>query len=212
VASPDLAQMMRDAAPAISAVVYDAPDMSKALDYVVSLCEQKSPAVLLVDEPGTETGPVDEESGRPTRAKRVLAAPDLPKKTFDAFTKQCEAKGWQLVRDNIRAFASGVDIGVNLVDHAIADTATCIIQTTNEDVLLASAVCEISVIIVPTSGLLPDMRAALPLLRDFMKKKTKAGGTYSTFITGSSRTGDIEQVLTLGAHGPIELHIILLEG
>ncbi|MBT6273168.1 MAG: LUD domain-containing protein [Chromatiales bacterium] len=32
------------------------------------------------------------------------------------------------------------------------------------------------------------------------------------FITGPSRTGDVEQVLQLGAHGPKRLHVILLEG
>ncbi len=32
------------------------------------------------------------------------------------------------------------------------------------------------------------------------------------FVTGPSRTGDIEQKLQLGAHGPIRLHIVLVDG
>ena len=32
------------------------------------------------------------------------------------------------------------------------------------------------------------------------------------FITGPSRTGDIEQRIQLGAHGPRRLHIVLVEG
>jgi L-lactate dehydrogenase complex protein LldG len=31
-------------------------------------------------------------------------------------------------------------------------------------------------------------------------------------VTGPSRTGDIEQLLTLGAHGPTALHVVLVTG
>lgn len=56
----------------------------------------------------------------------------------------------------------------------------------------------------------------VPTLRDLsatLKEQLSASGTnYLSITTGPSRTADIERVLTIGVHGPKELHILLLEG
>lgn len=209
-ATSDLVQLLHDKAPTANAVAVTVSDMTKALEYVADICDKKTPCVLLMDDPKAEQGSPDQESGLPTRVRRVLAAPDLPTKSFNAFKKICDQRGWDLLRADLRDYASGIDIGIITAAHAVAESATCIIKTNSEEILLAGAVCEICIVLVHKADLLENLHAAAPFVREFMTGSTD--GTYTSFITGPSRTGDIEQVLTLGAHGPIELHIIVLEG
>jgi L-lactate dehydrogenase complex protein LldG len=63
------------------------------------------------------------------------------------------------------------------------------------------------VVLARREQLLPDLPAAFALL------KSKYGSDYPSlisFITGPSRTGDIERILVLGAHGPKRLTILCI--
>ncbi|MCX6865152.1 MAG: LUD domain-containing protein, partial [Verrucomicrobia bacterium] len=64
------------------------------------------------------------------------------------------------------------------------------------------------VIIARCSQLMPDLTSALSLVRE------KHGAHYPSMIsliTGPSRTGDIERILVLGAHGPKQLTIFCIQ-
>ena len=57
-----------------------------------------------------------------------------------------------------------------------------------------------------------ELLAGLP--EAFALVKSKYGANYPSlisFITGPSRTGDIERILVLGAHGPKKLTVIIIE-
>jgi L-lactate dehydrogenase complex protein LldG len=82
-------------------------------------------------------------------------------------------------------------------------------NTDKEDVRLSGMISEIHILVLQKSQIYPDLPSVAQILRDRMKDGKR---TYSTFITGPSRTADIERVGAIGVHGPLELHIILLEG
>jgi L-lactate dehydrogenase complex protein LldG len=66
------------------------------------------------------------------------------------------------------------------------------------------------IIVVAGKDIAGDYESVLARLRAACGK----GGMPRTvnFITGPSRSGDIEQTLLLGAHGPRRLHVIVVKG
>ena len=56
--NPELVEAFCAKAALVNAVVQELPNMEATLQYVVDVCEQKSPAEMLDDEPGTPKGPL----------------------------------------------------------------------------------------------------------------------------------------------------------
>ena len=108
---------------------------------------------------------------------------------------------------SMRKQLSGVDIGFSYGDIGIAETGTIVMNCPDEELRLATMICEYHVCILHKSKIVSDGFASENLLQEFMLDAPN----YTAFITGPSRTADIERVLTIGVHGPLELHILVLE-
>lgn len=100
--------------------------------------------------------------------------------------------------------ASKAKIGINEVDGAIAETGSLIEISDKIQKRLVSSLPEIHIAILPKSRIFPDLKSALKSLSSHLN-------TYVTFISGPSRTADIERVLTIGVHGPEKLIIVCIE-
>ena len=100
-------------------------------------------------------------------------------------------------------------VGVVRAAKGIAQTGTCIVVTDDESVRLDTMLPEVSVILLNSADILPDLPSAAPFLRE---QQTQGRASYVSFITGPSRTADIERVSAIGVHGPLELHIVLIGG
>jgi L-lactate dehydrogenase complex protein LldG len=207
-AHKSLVAAFKEKAALAAAKVIEAADMDEALRHVVRICEEKAPCELLAPEPGTETGPLS-ENRLPTRKQRLIAAPGLDDKDFAALEKACAAKGWLCIREGLRKHLAGFDVGLAWAEAGVAASGTCIVPSGNEEVRLATMICESSVLLLRASTIKPDLPSVAGRLREM---QSTGKPTYTAFITGPSRTADIERVLAIGVHGPLELHIILLEG
>lgn len=96
------------------------------------------------------------------------------------------------------------DVGITTAQAAIAETGTLVLDSTYEHHRLVSLVPPMHIAIVNASKICETLADALTLLR-----KEKEISPAVTFITGPSRTADIELTLTVGVHGPQELYVII---
>jgi L-lactate dehydrogenase complex protein LldG len=66
----------------------------------------------------------------------------------------------------------------------------------------------VHIVVASSSQILKDIRDGLDFLR---KKYTNRLPSMISLVTGASRTADIEKTLVLGAHGPKELVLFLID-
>lgn len=90
---------------------------------------------------------------------------------------------------------------------AIAETGTLLLLSGPQTPGSVSLLPETHIVIVPVGRIVATMEDAFALLRAERGKLPRA----VNFISGPSRTGDIEQTIVLGAHGPCRVHLILVE-
>lgn len=129
----------------------------------------------------------------------------------DAFTQaQVEQLGLPTIVTNAgydKHELEQCDAGISACDALIAQTGTVLVTSQTSGGRALSCLPPHHVVIARRDQLVADLPAAFALV------KQRHGANYPSmisFITGPSRTGDIERILVLGAHGPKQLTIFCL--
>ncbi|HPY30685.1 MAG TPA: lactate utilization protein [Verrucomicrobiota bacterium] len=97
------------------------------------------------------------------------------------------------------------DVGITECDALVAQTGTVLVTSRTAGGRALTCLPPHHVVLARREQMVPDLPAAMQLVQQ------KFGDKYPSmisFITGASRTGDIERILVLGAHGPKQLTII----
>jgi L-lactate dehydrogenase complex protein LldG len=97
-------------------------------------------------------------------------------------------------------------VGITGAYCAIAETGTLMLLSAAATPAATSLLPETHIAVVAARRLVRTMEDAWQLLRAEHGMLPRA----VNFISGPSRTADIEQTLTLGAHGPYRVHVILV--
>lgn len=180
--APDLVQLMRQKAEAVQAVVSEIANFDQACRYAADLTRNQG--------------------------GRNLAAAGFNAGKMDLLTKRCESAGLNFLRGPLRRHADDIHTALTSVDWGIAETGSLVIDSRSEDTRIATMLCDSHVAVLPATRIRPDAMSLEKELQQILKGK---GPAYTAFITGASRTADIERVLAIGVHGPKELHILIME-
>lgn len=106
--------------------------------------------------------------------------------------------------DVTRQRAKAAKIGITQMDWGLANTGTLVADQTAVAQRLASSLPRLHLAILPTCRIVADLPA-------LMRKLRPEQAAFIAFITGPSRTADIERVLTIGVHGPDRLVICCVD-
>lgn len=204
--------LFREKAELVSAVVTELKSLTQATKYVVDLCEKKGACEILVSGCAEKLSEKAEQLCG-FKTGKLVAAPNLGtlgetgEKTYKKLEAACNKQNILCVKDGLREHLGGLDIGFTVCDAGIADTGTLVLDSNAEETRIATMMAEIHVAAVRTSDIVQTLFDIEEAFGPMLAKQP----SYTAFITGASRTADIERVLALGVHGPLELHILLLE-
>ena len=98
-------------------------------------------------------------------------------------------------------------VGVTGCFAAVAETGTLALLSGPDTPASMALLPETHIAVVPCLRIVRHMEDVFALLRHERGEPPRA----LNFISGPSRTGDIEQTIVLGAHGPYRVHLILVE-
>lgn len=122
--------------------------------------------------------------------------------------------------DDIRRALSGVTFAqpeehrnvpvcAGFAPAGVADTGSLLLELSDPVERGATALPPVHMIFLRASSIVPDLPSLTSTLETLLSSRPRS---YLSLTTGPSRTADIERVLTIGVHGPKELHILILEG
>jgi L-lactate dehydrogenase complex protein LldG len=179
--TPDpMIQLMKEKAEAVQAVVFQIGDFKEAVTYTIGLTKRQNGGTIA-------TGGLSEDQE-------------------DAVREACAEAHLTLLPFPLRTHANQIHTSLTIADWGIAETGTLVIDSIKEDIRIATMLAATHVAVLPASRIKPDAAALEREIDGILKKDAPA---YLAFITGASRTADIERVLAIGVHGPKELHILI---
>ncbi len=115
-------------------------------------------------------------------------------------------------RESLRQKFIDATVGISGANMAIAETGTIVLVTNEGNADLTTTLPPVHIAVFGIDKLVATLDDAVAVLRMLPRSGTgQLISSYVNWITGPSRSADIEQSLTIGVHGPGELHCVILD-
>jgi L-lactate dehydrogenase complex protein LldG len=177
---------------AVGALVHHAPSAGEAAALVTQICVEAG-----VKEVALSDTPLLDE---------MKLCAQIATQSLSAFRMTEFAGG----RDELIARLESCGAGVSAVEYAIAETGTVVVSSDEEGGLLVSLLPAVHIAVLRAGQIVASLaEAVIKLKREYTGRDTACRSV--TFITGPSRTSDVELVLSIGVHGPKQLHLIIVD-
>jgi L-lactate dehydrogenase complex protein LldG len=95
-------------------------------------------------------------------------------------------------------------LGLTIARATIAETGSSLLVEPTVEGRSVTLMTETLIVLADSDALVPSLMEAAPILREV----SAHGASYATFVTGPSRTADIERTLAVGVQGPGVFHVL----
>ncbi len=115
-------------------------------------------------------------------------------------------------RESLRQKFIEATVGISGANMAIAETGTIVLVTNEGNADLTTTLPPVHIALFGIDKLVATLEDAVAVLRMLPRSGTgQVISSYVNWISGPSKSADIEQSLTIGVHGPRELHCVILD-
>ncbi|MDN5348553.1 MAG: L-lactate dehydrogenase complex protein LldF [Clostridia bacterium] len=118
----------------------------------------------------------------------------------------------EVIRLWTRKYIAEAPVGITGTGAVVTETGTVVFQENEGNVRMVSNLPPVHIVVAGLDKLVPTLEDAFAVLRAAaVYGYGQPIGNYVSLITGPSRTGDIEFIIVNGMHGPLEVHLVLLD-
>jgi L-lactate dehydrogenase complex protein LldG len=203
--TPALLTRLQEELQAVGGRVLRAQSVAEATQYITQLAIEKA-ATLVVRWPSALLDSLEIDAALRQRGIEVQTTALPPEESSWDSEAVMAAR-----RQELRALLARAEIGLSGVDYAIAATGTLVLSALPGQMRSVSLLPPVHVAVVRRAQIVATMADYLGLLSADNADLQQHLTSCVSFITGPSRTGDIELSLTIGVHGPGELHLVILD-